>query len=85
VDEEALLERARRGDLVVALDVFGQEPLPKSHPLRRLENVILSPHNASATPQCARRVGEQALTIVLDWTAGKDVAALDAARLGSMT
>jgi D-3-phosphoglycerate dehydrogenase / 2-oxoglutarate reductase len=28
------------------LDVFEQEPLPPDHPLRELENVILTPHNA---------------------------------------
>jgi len=28
------------------LAVFEQEPLPPDHPLRGLENVILTPHNA---------------------------------------
>ncbi len=27
-----------------ALDVFDQEPLPADHPLRRVENTILTPH-----------------------------------------
>ena len=27
-----------------ALDVFNQEPLPADHPLRRVENTILTPH-----------------------------------------
>ena len=45
VDEEALLtalhERWFGG---AALDVFDQEPLPTDHPLRRLHNVLLTPH-----------------------------------------
>ena len=32
VNEQALLERARRGDVVFALDVFEEEPLPRKHP-----------------------------------------------------
>jgi D-3-phosphoglycerate dehydrogenase / 2-oxoglutarate reductase len=39
----ALRERKIRG---AALDVFEQEPLPVDHPLRELENVVLTPHNA---------------------------------------
>lgn len=45
VDEAALVrvleDRAIAG---AALDVYGEEPLPADHPLRRLDNVILTPH-----------------------------------------
>ena len=27
-----------------AIDVFNEEPLPADHPLRRVENTILTPH-----------------------------------------
>jgi phosphoglycerate dehydrogenase-like enzyme len=85
IDEAALIARARKGDVVFALDVFHQEPLPRKHPLRALENVILSPHNASSTPQCNQRVGAAAIQIVEDWLAGRPVPALNAAKLATMT
>ncbi|MFE8598624.1 D-2-hydroxyacid dehydrogenase [Archangium violaceum] len=56
VDEPALVralqERRLRG---AALDVFEHEPLPASHPLWRLDNVLLSPHCADNTPQWRER------------------------------
>jgi D-3-phosphoglycerate dehydrogenase len=48
VDETALVEALRTGKIGGAgLDVFENEPLPKNSPLRRLNNVILTPHMAS--------------------------------------
>jgi D-3-phosphoglycerate dehydrogenase / 2-oxoglutarate reductase len=44
IDEAALIARLRKRDIVAALDVFHEEPLSKVHPLRSMENVILSPH-----------------------------------------
>ncbi|GAA5870001.1 hypothetical protein JCM16303_001868 [Sporobolomyces ruberrimus] len=45
VNEDALVEAVREGTIAGAgLDVFDVEPLPRDHPLRSLENVVLSPH-----------------------------------------
>ena len=45
VDEEALVDVLRRRRIAGAgLDVFDIEPLPLDHPLRRLDNVTLTPH-----------------------------------------
>jgi phosphoglycerate dehydrogenase-like enzyme len=46
VDEDALLDRLRDGELEAALDVYWEEPLPEAHPLRSLDNVLLQPHTA---------------------------------------
>lgn len=85
IDGEALVARLEKGDIVAALDVFEEEPLPKDHPLRALDNVILTPHQASTTAQEERRMGDQALDIVLGWLEGGDVDTLDSERLARMT
>lgn len=47
IDEAALVRALQRGTLGGAcLDVFAEEPLPAESPLRRLDNVILTPHTA---------------------------------------
>jgi len=38
-----------------ALDVFETEPLPADHPLWDMENVIITPHVAAASPRIAER------------------------------
>lgn len=44
IDERALIDRLQQGDVAAALDVFHDEPLPHDHPLRSMDNVILTPH-----------------------------------------
>ncbi len=62
VDEEALVEELRRGRIKAALDVFEEEPLPKGHPLTKLDNVVLTPHIAGyayeAIKETSRSVAE---------------------------
>lgn len=55
VDPAALIERARRGDIRVSLDVFDPEPIPAGSPIRDLPNVFLSPHIAGVTAACRPR------------------------------
>ena len=45
VDEAAMLAALRDNKIAGAgLDVFDVEPLPKDHPLRKMDNVVLTPH-----------------------------------------
>ena len=51
VDEPAMIEALQNGTLAYAgLDVFAVEPLPATSPLLKLENVVLTPHNAGGAP-----------------------------------
>ena len=45
LDEDAVVEALKSGRINSAgLDVFVEEPLPEGHPLKTLDNVILSDH-----------------------------------------
>ncbi|WP_054956586.1 D-2-hydroxyacid dehydrogenase [Paenibacillus dakarensis] len=57
VDTEALIEALRSGKLAGAgLDVYEEEPLPSSHPLWEMDNVIMTPHTAGDTIYYTDRV-----------------------------
>ena len=72
VDEDELVNAIRTGLIRGAgLDVFKEEPLPAHHPLLGLENVILSPHVAALTEECAQRMDEVAARNCLDALDGK--------------
>ncbi len=54
VDEEALTEALLNHKIAgAALDVFVTEPLPEDHPLRKCDNVTLTPHRAGGTSDLA--------------------------------
>ena len=57
VDEEALAAALRNGTIAgAALDVFGEEPLPASHPLYDVPNLLLTPHTAALTEEAMERM-----------------------------
>ena len=58
VDEAALVRELQSGRFWAALDVFEQEPLPDDHPLRALDNVILTPHIAAKTYEADGRISQ---------------------------
>ncbi len=50
IDEGGLLAALRERRIAGAgIDVYGTEPLPADHPLRSLENVVLTPHTGYVT------------------------------------
>ncbi len=61
VKEEALVKALKEGWIAAAgLDVFEKEPLPKDSPLLELENIVLTPHIASASHDTRGRMAEYA-------------------------
>jgi phosphoglycerate dehydrogenase-like enzyme len=67
IDEAALVRALERGEIAgAALDVFEDEPLPSSSPLRRMDNVMLAPHNSNSSPASWQRVHESTLAQLLD-------------------
>ncbi|MBL8701019.1 MAG: 3-phosphoglycerate dehydrogenase [Alphaproteobacteria bacterium] len=67
VDEAALVSALERGTPAAAgLDVFVDEPPAPDHPLRRLDNVVLTGHAAFRTPEASRRLVERVFAIVND-------------------
>jgi D-3-phosphoglycerate dehydrogenase len=57
IDETALTRRLTEGKLAgAAIDVFDQEPLPADHPLRSVNNVVLTPHLGASTEEAQLNV-----------------------------
>ncbi|MBV9115406.1 MAG: D-2-hydroxyacid dehydrogenase family protein [Hyphomicrobiales bacterium] len=69
----ALTERRIAG---AAIDVYDEEPLPAEHPLRKLDNVVLTPHLGYVTEDNYRVAYGEALDDVKAWLAGKPVRVL---------
>lgn len=59
MDEEALIDRLRQGDVKAVLDVFTEEPLALESPLRTLPNAYLIPHMAGPTPDLRWKMTEK--------------------------
>ena len=67
IDDEALLEAIEQGRLAgAALDVFEPEPLPADSPLRRCEQILLTPHLAASTSEAQERVAIEICTSIRD-------------------
>ena len=73
VDEGALYEALRDGVIAgVGLDVFEEEPIDPGSPLLGLDNVVLTPHIASASVETRTRMAVTAATNLVSVLQGKE-------------
>jgi glyoxylate reductase len=74
VDTAALTEALRTHRIyAAALDVTDPEPLPRDHPLLRLDNVTIAPHLGSATEQTRRQMAEISVENLLRGLRGEEL------------
>ena len=74
VDEAALIAALRDNKIAGAgLDVFDTEPLPLDHPLRKLDNVVLTPHLGYVAEQNYRAYFAGAVEDIRAFLDGKPV------------
>ena len=72
IDMNALLSELRTGRISAALDVTDPlEPLPTEHELRRLPNVLLTPHIAAGGIEMRRAMGAIAVEEVIRFCRGE--------------
>ncbi|WP_409492418.1 D-2-hydroxyacid dehydrogenase family protein [Amycolatopsis sp. cmx-11-12] len=78
VDEVALVDALRRKEIAVAaLDVYDVEPLPSEHPLRTLDNVVLTPHIGYVTREAYEIFYRDAVEDIAAFQAGSPVRVME--------
>ncbi|TRO54846.1 D-glycerate dehydrogenase, partial [Candidatus Bathyarchaeota archaeon] len=72
IDETALIEALQKKQIGgAALDVYEKEPTPLDNPLLKLDNVVLTPHCASATWETRRKMAVRSVGNVKAFLEGK--------------
>ncbi|MEU3622637.1 hydroxyacid dehydrogenase [Amycolatopsis coloradensis] len=78
VDEVALVDALRRKEIAVAaLDVYDVEPLPSEHPLRTLDNVVLTPHIGYVTREAYEIFYRDAVEDIAAFQAGSPIRVME--------
>lgn len=73
VDLADLTAALESGEIAGAgLDVFETEPLPAEHPLWKMDNVLITPHVAAASPRIAERHTATLLENIRCFVAGEE-------------
>jgi D-3-phosphoglycerate dehydrogenase len=79
VDEKALIAALNAKSIAGAgLDVFDVEPLPLDHPIRKMDNVVLTPHLGYVSERNYRVLYSGVVEDIRAWLDGKPVRILEA-------
>jgi D-3-phosphoglycerate dehydrogenase len=74
IDSAALIAALRDKKIAGAgIDVFDVEPIPADHPLRKMENAVITPHLGYVTAEGYRRFYSQMAEDVGAWLDGKPI------------
>jgi len=72
IDEAALIEALQKRQIGgAALDVYEKEPTPLDNPLLKVDNVVLTPHCASATWETRRKMAIRSVGNIKAFLEGK--------------
>ncbi len=78
VDETALIEALKSHSIAGAgLDVYDQEPLPHDHPLRHLDNTVITPHIGYVTIETYRKFYTEIVADIIAYLKGQPVRVLN--------
>ncbi|MBA7490390.1 Hydroxypyruvate reductase [subsurface metagenome] len=71
INQGALVDALIEGKIAGAgLDVFDKEPLSLDDPLLKLDNVVLTPHNAGMTPETIEKGAQMAVDNIINYLQG---------------
>ena len=77
IDEQALIGALQGRRIAGAgLDVFWTEPLPRDHIVRRLDNVVLTPHLGYVVDENLKMFYQNALKNIRSWIAGEPLTSM---------
>jgi phosphoglycerate dehydrogenase-like enzyme len=78
VDEAALIDALKNNRIAgAAVDVFEPEPLPADHPIRKLDNILLTPHMGYVTEETYRLFYGEMVEDIKAWHEGKPIRVLN--------
>ncbi len=77
--DEAALHKLLQGKKIAgaAMDVYGIEPLPADHPIRRLDNVLLTPHLGYVSAENLAKMYQDAVEDIVAFLDGQPVRVLN--------